>query len=226
MKQNINAGLQCLRTKMKEHGISAVIIPQADPHMSEYLSAHWQVRRHLSGFTGSAGDLVITLVKALLWSDARFFIQASDQLAGTEIELMKDGLPDTPSIGEWITSNLRAGETVGIDGMVYSCTAKDNLEKALGAYGLKLVADFDVIDEIWADRPALPEGEVFVHELKYAGVSAAEKIAKVLANVKAQFAESVFISALDEIAWILNIRRDDEPSSPVVNCFVWGSGEG
>ena len=225
MKENINANLQILRSKMKNCGISAVIIPQADPHMSEYLSSHWQVRRLLSGFTGSAGDLVVSLDKALLWTDSRYFLQAGGQLSGTEIELMKDGLPETPSIGAWICENIKAGETIGIDGMVYSCVAKDTLETQLGAFGIKLIADFDVINEIWTDRPALPECKIFVHELKYAGETTHEKIAKVLANTKNQFAKSVFISASDEIAWILNIRSNDVPYNPVATSFLYLSDE-
>ena len=225
MKENINANLQILRSKMKNCGISAVIIPQADPHMSEYLSSHWQVRRLLSGFTGSAGDLVVSLDKALLWTDSRYFLQAGEQLSGTEIELMKDGLPETPSIGAWICENIKAGETIGIDGMVYSCVAKDTLETQLGAFGIKLIADFDVINEIWTDRPALPECKIFVHELKYAGETTHEKIAKVLANTKNQFAKSVFISASDEIAWILNIRSNDVPYNPVATSFLYLSDE-
>ncbi len=221
MKANISAHIQALRTKMKEHGLSAAIIPQADPHMSEYLSSHWQVRRWLSGFTGSAGDLVITLDKALLWTDSRYFLQASEQLAGTEIQLMKDGLPETPSISEWITSNLQAKEKVGIDGMVFSTNAKNALESKLGSHGLVLVSNFDVVDEIWNDRPALPDCKVFIHDIKYAGLSAKEKIAAVLNNAKKQLASSVFISALDEIAWTLNIRSNDVTYNPVATSFLF-----
>ncbi len=221
MKANISAHIQALRTKMKEHSLSAAIIPQADPHMSEYLSSHWQVRRWLSGFTGSAGDLVITLDKALLWTDSRYFLQASEQLAGTEIQLMKDGLPETPSISEWITSNLQAKEKVGIDGMVFSTNAKNALESELGSHGLVLVSNFDVVDEIWNDRPALPDCKVFIHDIKYAGLSAKEKIAAVLNNAQKQLASSVFISALDEIAWTLNIRSNDVTYNPVTTSFLF-----
>ncbi len=225
MKGHINANLQALREKMKNSGISAVVIPQADPHMSEYLAPHWQVRRMLSGFTGSAGDLVVSLDEALLWTDSRYFLQAGEQLAGTEIKLMKDGLPETPSIATWLTENLKGGETVGIDGMLFSITAKDNLEQQLAAYGIKLNCSYDVVDEIWVDRPALPEDKIFVHDIKYAGESAHEKIARVLSNVKAQLANSVFISALDEIAWTLNIRSNDVKHTPVATSFLYLSDE-
>lgn len=221
MKTNINTRLGALREQMKKAGISAVIVPQADPHMSEYLSDHWQAHRMLSGFTGSAGDLVVTLDTALLWTDSRYFLQAGDQLSGTEIKLMKDGLPETPSIAKWLTSNLKAGETVGINGMVFSTMAKDDLEMRLNAHGIVLNSDFDPIDAIWPDRPALPECKAFVHDIKYAGKPAAKKIAEILATAKEQLAKSTFVSALDEIAWALNIRSNDVKYNPVVTSFLY-----
>lgn len=221
MKTNVNTRLGALREQMKKSGISAVIIPQADPHMSEYLSDHWQARRMLSGFTGSAGDLVVTLDTALLWTDSRYFLQAGEQLSGTEIKLMKDGLPETPSIAKWLTSNLKAGETVGINGMVFSTMAKDDLEMRLNAHGIALNSDFDPIDAIWPDRPALPECKAFVHDIKYAGKPAAKKIAEILATAKEQLAKSTFVSALDEIAWALNIRSNDVKYNPVVTSFLY-----
>lgn len=226
MKENIKSRLAELRAQMKTQGISAVIVPQADPHMSEYLSSHWQARRMLSGFTGSAGDLVVTLDAALLWTDSRYFLQATQQLDGTEIKLMKDGLPDTPSIAKWLVTTLRPGETVGINGMVFSTVAKEELEMQLNAHGIALNADFDPLDKIWADRPALPAGKAFVHDLKYAGVAAKDKIAATLANAKTQMANSAFISALDEIAWVLNIRSNDVKYNPVVTSFLYLSPEG
>jgi len=226
MKDNPKARLADLRVQMKKAGVSAVIIPQGDPHMSEYLSDHWQARRMLSGFTGSAGDLVVTLDKALLWTDSRYFLQATEQLANSEIQLMKDGLPETPSIADWLTANLQADETAGINGMVFSTIAKENLEMKLNAHGIALKADFDVLDIIWPERPALPKGKVFVHDIKYAGKSAKEKLADILTNVKNQTANAVFISALDEIAWALNIRSNDVKYNPVVTAFLYVSPEG
>lgn len=226
MKENIKARIANLRARMRKDGVSAVIVPQADPHMSEYLSPHWQARRMLSGFTGSAGDLVVTLDEALLWTDSRYFLQASQQLEGSEIKLMKDGLPDTPSITKWLTSTLRQGETTGIDGMVFSTVAKEELERNLNAHGIKLNAKFDPMDEIWPERPALPSGKAFVHDIKYAGVEAKEKIAAVLANAKEQMARTVFTSALDEIAWVLNIRSNDVKYNPVVTSFLYIAPEG
>ncbi|MGN0209812.1 MAG: aminopeptidase P family protein [Muribaculaceae bacterium] len=226
MSKEIHARLDALRAQMRQKGVSAAIVPQADPHMSEYLSQHWQARRWLSGFTGSAGDLLVTLDEALLWTDSRYFLQAGQQLEGTEIRLMKDGLPETPSMVEWLTSNLKSGETVGVNAMVFSTATFADLKGALSRYGIGLNSDFDVLDEIWRERPALPDGKVFVHEVQFAGVKASDKISQVLKNVRKQLADSVFISALDEIAWVLNIRSNDVRYNPVVTSFLYISGEG
>ncbi len=226
MSKEIHARLDALRAQMRQKGVSAAIVPQADPHMSEYLSQHWQARRWLSGFTGSAGDLLVTLDEALLWTDSRYFLQAGQQLEGTEIRLMKDGLPETPSMVEWLTSNLKSGETVGVNAMVFSTATFADLKGALSRYGIGLNSDFDVLDEIWRERPALPDGKVFVHDVQFAGVKASDKISLVLKNVRKQLADSVFISALDEIAWVLNIRSNDVRYNPVVTSFLYISGEG
>lgn len=171
--------------------------------------------RYLSGFTGSAGQLVVTADKALLWTDSRYFLQAADQLSDTEIVLMKEGLPDTPTIEAWIVEHLHAGQCVGVDGMLFSATEAAKLDKYFAARGLKFKTDFDVVDEIWPDRPALPSDAVFVHDEKYAGKSAKDKIAHILEEVRYQLADSAFISPLDEIAWVLNIRSRDVKYNPV-----------
>lgn len=131
MKDTIISRLEAMRAAMRAAGIAAVIIPQTDPHQGEYLADHWQVRRFLSGFTGSAGSLVVTADKALLWTDSRYFLQAAQQLDGTGIELMKEGLPDTPDIADYLIRILRAGDTVGIDGMVFSAAQTDDLDRRL-----------------------------------------------------------------------------------------------
>lgn len=221
MKEEIKQRIDALRAEMKAASIDAVIIPQTDPHQSEYIASHWQVRRFLSGFTGSAGSLVVTADKALLWTDSRYFLQAADQLAGTDIVLMKDGLPDTPSIESYLIDNLAAGATIGIDGMLFSATEVKSMSKAFNAYGIKLDTDFAVVDKIWSDRPALPKDLIIVHDEKYAGLSAKDKIAGILANAKKQQAESAFISPLDEIAWALNIRSRDVKYNPVVTSYLY-----
>lgn len=215
-----------LRKEMEAAHVDAVIIPQTDPHQSEYVASHWQVRRFFSGFTGSAGTLVVTRDAALLWTDSRYFLQAAAQLDGTGIILMKDGLPETPSITEYLVENLAAGSTVGINGMLFSINDTEAMRRALNAAGISLSVDFDPVDALWPDRPSLPADKAYIHELKYAGKAPAEKIAVILDNVRAQGADSVLISALDEIAWTLNLRSNDVHCSPVAMAFLYLAPEG
>ena len=216
--------LAALRAEMKAAGIDAVVIPQADPHLSEYLAPHWQVRRWLSGFTGSAGDLVVTATEARLWTDSRYFLQAADQLRGSGIELMKDGLATTPSITDFLCT-LPAGATVGVDGMLFPAGNLARMDAALAAKGIRLISDFDVIDTIWKDRPALPDGKIFIHDAKYAGQAAAAKIEEILAGARNVGAEAVLISALDDIAWTLNIRSNDVKHTPVATSYLYLSAD-
>lgn len=215
-----------LREAMKSQDIAATIIPRTDAHLSEYISDHWHVVRYLSGFTGSAATMVVTLDKALLWTDSRYFLQAAQQLEGTGIELMKEGLPDTPDIPTWLCDHLKAGATVGIDGMTFSIAACESLDETLAAHGINVKVDFSPIDSLWTDRPALPSDKIFVHDIKYAGEDAKSKISRVLANAATAGASSVFLSALDEIAWTLNIRSNDVPDNPVATSFLYLSPEG
>ncbi len=219
MKKIIDARLSALRNRMKDARIDATIIPQTDPHHSEYIADHWQVRRWLSGFTGSAGSLVVTADKALLWTDSRYFLQAAQQLEGTGIELMKEGLPATPSISAYLTGELPQGAVVGIDGNLFSVSEAADLRSALGKHHMNLDTHFDVIDSIWEDRPDLPDAPVFIHEVKYSGEEASSKIAT-------QGASSILVSALDEIAWILNIRSRDVNCNPVATAFLYLSAKG
>lgn len=213
--------INALRNVMKEAGLAAVVVPQADPHLGEYLAAHWQVRRWLSGFTGSAGDLVVTLDSALLWTDSRYFIQAAAQLEGSGIELMKDGLAQTPTIAGYLCSALAAGSKVGVDGMLFSAPALKALAGELAAAGIVLDCRFEPVAGLWNDRPALPEGKIFIHDEKYAGLSAGRKISDILAVASGDGASANFVSALDEIAWILNIRCDDVRHTPVATAYLY-----
>lgn len=215
--------ISALRDAMKLAKVDAVIIPQTDPHQSEYIADHWQVRRHFSGFTGSAGSLVVTADKALLWTDSRYFIQAAAQLDGSGIQLMKEGLPGTPEIVDYLADSLNDGDTVGINGWLFSTLAVAAITSRLAAKGVKLATDFDPVDAIWSDRPALPQVPIFVHDIKYAGRSAADKIADALA---ATGADAIFISALDEIAWTLNIRSRDVQCNPVATAYLYISRNG
>lgn len=213
--------LTALRAEMKAAGVDAVIIPQADPHLGEYLASHWQVRRWLSGFSGSAGDLVVTADKAALWTDSRYFIQAAEQLEGSGVELMKDGLAETPSIGQWLLSQLPKRSTVGLDGMLFTLPRVKTLFDELLKKDIYLKTDFDVIDRLWTDRPALPDGKIFVHDEKYAGESASSKLAKISEEARECGADAVLMTALDEIAWTLNIRCNDVKHTPVATSYLY-----
>ena len=224
-KQTIKDRISALRSKMTAAGLAAVVIPQSDPHLSEYLASHWQVRRWFSGFTGSAGDLVVTLEGAYLWTDSRYFLQAGEQLDGTGIELMKDGLASTPSIEAFLAANLKAGDKVGVDGMLFSVPKMDSLRAFLAKHGIEVCDNFEPAEGLWNDRPALPDSKIFVHELKYAGVSAADKISAIMGEVEKEGADATLISALDEIAWTLNIRSNDVKHTPVATAYLYlGNG--
>ncbi len=224
-KQVIKERIAALREKMGKAGLAAVVVPQSDPHLSEYLAAHWQVRRWFSGFTGSAGDLVVTPDGAYLWTDSRYFLQAGEQLSGTGIELMKDGLASTPSIEAFLAEHLAKGSKVGVDGMLFSVPKMESLRKYLGKYGISVVDDFEPAEGLWNDRPALPDSKIFVHDVKYAGVSASDKIAAILENIVKEGADATLISALDEIAWTLNIRCNDVKHTPVATAYLYlGNG--
>lgn len=226
MQNPIIERIAALRKEMNEAGVKAVVLPRTDAHLSEYISAHWHIVRYLSGFTGSAGTMVVTDKEALLWVDSRYFLQGAQQIEGTGIILMKDGLPDTPSIVGYLCENLSKGDKVGINGMLMSIDETAALRSRLNAAGIELDVDFDPIDRIWTDRPALPSDKIFIHDEKYAGESAASKMGRILDSAKAQGAQAYFTSALDEIAWILNIRSNDVPCNPVATSFLYVAPSG
>ena len=212
--------ITALRGFMSQNGISAFIVPSTDPHSGEYVPAHWESRKWLSGFSGSAGTVVVTKDNAGLWTDSRYFIQAEEQLAGTGIQLFKDRLPETPSVSEWLGSVLAKGEKVGIDGWVNSMQEAAGLRKELQTYGLELILVEDPFQYIWNDRPSLPQTPVFIHGLEYAGVSCSEKISKIKEAIKSKGATSIILSSLDEIAWTLNLRGDDVHCNPLFISYL------
>ena len=226
MHNQIIERIAALRKEMSAAGVKAVILPRTDAHLSEYISSHWHIVRYLSGFTGSAGTMVVTDKEALLWVDSRYFLQGAQQIEGTGIILIKDGLPDTPSVTEYLCANLAKGDKVGINGLLMSIDDTAALRSRLNACGIELDVDFDPIDRVWADRPALPSDKIFIHDEKYAGESARSKIARMLAGAEAQGAQAFFTSALDEIAWILNIRSNDVPCNPVATSFLYLAPQG
>ena len=221
MKTDIKSRLEALRAEMNRAGVDLAVIPHADPHQSEYMSSHWHLRGFFSGFTGSAGTLVVGKEEACLWTDSRYFLQAAQQLEGTGIKLMKEGIPGTPEISEYIINSLPAGATVGIDGMQFSINAENSLRKELNAHDIKLDTTFRPADAIWTDRPALPANKAFIHELKYSGEATADKISKILNAINQKGADSILVSALDELAWTLNLRGSDVKYNPVVTAFLY-----
>lgn len=220
MKQNIKQRIEALRAIMRAEGVSAFIVPSTDPHMSEYVAPHWQSREWISGFTGSAGTVVVTLHEAGLWTDSRYFLQAAEQLEGSGIELYKEMLPETPSIPTFLKEKLEAGASVGIDGKVFSTSEAQGLQEALKASGITLQSIDDPMDKIWAERPPMPEAPAFIHELKYAGRSIEEKLTDIRKEMQLVGAEALLISALDEIAWTLNLRGSDVHCNPVVISYL------
>ncbi|WP_301708766.1 aminopeptidase P family protein [uncultured Duncaniella sp.] len=213
--------IQALRDEMANAGLNAVIVPRTDPHLSEYISSHWHTVRYLTGFTGSAGTLVITADGAYLWVDSRYFLQGEDQTQGSGIVIMKDGLPETPSINRFLCDTLNEGDTVGINGMLMSLNDTATLRSALNKKGIRLDVNFDPIDRIWNDRPELPSDAAFIHDEKYAGKSASDKLADLRRDFTTEGARAFFTSALDEIAWLLNLRSTDVPCNPVATSFLY-----
>ncbi|MBB5468298.1 Xaa-Pro aminopeptidase [Paraburkholderia sp. CI2] len=208
--------LASLRAAMAREGIAAYLVPSADPHLSEYLPGRWQGRQWLSGFTGSAGTLIVTADFAGVWTDSRYWEQASAQLAGSGVELMKmtGGQLTTPHF-EWLAQNVASGGTVGVDGAVLGVAAARALSAALNARGVQLRTDLDLFDAIWAQRPALPADAVFEHAAPQAGVTRADKLAQVRRAMVEKGAQWHFISTLDDLAWLLNLRGADVSYNPV-----------
>lgn len=207
--------IDALRKQMIAEGVSAFIVPSTDPHSGEYVPAHWESRKWISGFTGSAGTAVITLFDGGLWTDSRYFLQAADQLQGSGLTLFKDRLPETPTIAEWLGSVLKAGDKVGIDGWVNSISEAMQLKKALQSYGLELVTVDDPFHTLWKDRPSLPLDPPFILPLEYSGEPCGQKIDRIRQVLKENGAKGLLISALDEIAWVLNMRGTDVHCNPV-----------
>ena len=226
MKSEIINRIAALRNFMRKHGLSAFIIPSTDPHSGEYVPQHWETRKWISGFTGSAGTAVVTLNEAGLATDSRYFLQAAEQLEDTGIALFKDRLPETPSIVDWLGTVLHEGENVGIDGWVNSFQEADELQKNLEKKHLHLILSPDPFKELWTDRPALPRDEVFIHELQYAGLSCKDKIAQIQEATTGNGCTGILISALDEVAWTLNLRGSDVHCNPVFVSYLLITNEG
>ncbi|WP_270569549.1 aminopeptidase P family protein [Bacteroides eggerthii] len=220
MNSTINNRIAALRAHIAQEQIQAFIIPSTDPHLSEYVAPHWQSREWISGFTGSAGTVVVTAKDAGLWTDSRYFLQAARQLEGTCITLYKEMLPETPNIPEFLSAHLQEGDCVGIDGKMFSAEEVEHLQKELKKSGICIKSIADPMQLLWTDRPAMPLAPAFVYDTKYAGMSFTEKLPAVRQAMEATGADSLLLSALDEIAWLLNIRGNDVHCNPVVVSYL------
>lgn len=217
--KTVNERIASLREAMKQQGISACIIPGTDPHASEYIAEYWKERQWISGFDGSAGTAVITLDGAGLWTDSRYFLHAAEQLEGTGIELMKQGLPETLEILPWLATQLKAGERVGVNAQMFSVNSYVSMKSELKMNDLELVS-IDLLARVWIDRPSLPLNPFFVFDTQYAGKQTVEKLTLLRAEIKKTYAEAFVISALDDIAWLFNIRGNDVDYNPVVIAYA------
>ncbi len=217
---NIQERLQALRSVMKEKGIDIYIVPTADFHQSEYVGNYFKARKYITGFTGSAGTAVVTANEARLWTDGRYFVQAAKELDGTTVELMKMGEPDVPTVEEYLENTLEEGNTIGFDGRVIAAGEGQEYEKLAQKKSAKIIADYDLIDEIWEDRPSLSKKPVFALDMKYAGESTADKLARIRKAMKEQEATAHVLTTLDDICWILNVRGDDVAYFPLLLSYA------
>ena len=218
---NINQRLQDLREVMQREHLSAFIFPSTDPHQSEYVADHWKGREFISGFNGSAGTAVVTMTSAALWTDSRYFIAAEDQLKGTEYQLMKLKVEGTPTIPEWIGRECGAGAEVAVDGTCSSANSVKGLIADLRKQGgITLRTNLDPLALIWRNRPPIHENPVDVYPLEYAGESAHDKIARIRQALREKHADGMLMTALDDIAWTLNLRGSDVHCNPVFVSYL------
>lgn len=215
--------LEALRDLMRSEHIDAVIIPGTDPHQSEYPSEHWKFRDYVSGFTGSNGTAVVTLDDAGLWTDSRYFLQAAEQLEGSGFTLHKENIPGEPTVLEWLGEVLDEDAVVGVDGRLFSLIEANRIEMFCAQNGFMFAPDFRAAEAIWTDRPARPMNPAFVHDEALAGEDVDSKISRVVDALDAADADGLLITALDEIAWLLNLRGSDVDYTPVVIAFAYVS---
>lgn len=219
----INQRLECLREVMKREHLAAFIFPSTDAHQSEYVADHWMGRAWISGFNGSAGTAVVTMHSAALWTDSRYFLAAEEQLQGTEFQLMKLKIPGTPSIAEWLGKELMDVDSpeVGLDGWVNSYSSTCGLIADLRKVGgITVRTNFDPLEEIWKDRPSIPLKPVEIQPMEYAGEDISSKIVRIRKALRAQHADGMLVSALDDIAWTLNLRGTDVHCVPVFVSYL------
>ena len=215
----INSRLESIRSLMQKEGINVYMVPNFDPHLSEYPPERWNTRKWTTGFTGSAGCAVISLTNAALWSDSRYFIQAEKELEGTNYTFFKDGLPDSVSIIDWVCEQAGKGGVVAADDTAFSYNEGARMKETFSRRGIELRFDFNPIDVLWNDRPSIPESEVMLYTTKYAGENFESKYNKIIEKAIQRGANSVLLSALDDIAWAFNIRGEDVKFNPMVVAY-------
>ena len=225
MSKTVNQRLEDLREVMRREHLAAFIFPSTDPHQGEYIPDHWKGREFISGFNGSAGTAVVTMTSAALWTDSRYFLAAEEQLKGTEFQLMKLKIEGTPTIPQWISSQLSIANCqlteVGIDGWCSSANSvKELIADLRKEGGLTLRTNLDPLKTIWRDRPAIPENPVEIFPMKYAGESTHDKIARIRQALRERHADGMLMSALDDIAWTLNLRGTDVHCNPVFVSYL------
>ena len=226
VSKTVNQRLEDLREVMRREHLAAFIFPSTDPHQGEYIPDHWKGREFISGFNGSAGTAVVTMTSAALWTDSRYFLAAEQQLKGTGFQLMKLKMEGTPTIAQWLNSEIAAGGSpasteVGIDGWCSSANSVKELMADLRKEGgLTLRTNLDPLKTIWSDRPAIPENPVEIFPMKYAGESTRDKIARIRKALRERHADGMLMSALDDIAWTLNLRGTDVHCNPVFVAYL------
>ena len=217
----IKKRMEALRSLMKKNKIKAYLVPSTDPHQSEYVPVMWERRKWLSGFTGSAGDLAITLKKTGLWTDSRYFLQAEQQLQGSGIDLFKIGIPGVPTIPQWLKKELKAEDKVGFDPRLFSYNETQKLKSFLKEWRIKLTPiEKNLIDNIWQDQPPFPKNQIKPHPKKYAGRSIEEKLEMLRQQMKEEKVKAHILTTLDSIAWVFNIRGTDVEFNPVVIAYA------
>ncbi|WP_426709391.1 aminopeptidase P family protein [Cetobacterium sp. SF1] len=220
-----NEKIYKIRELMKKNSIGAIIIPSGDPHMSEYIPEFWKTRRYVSGFTGSAGTLVILENESGLWTDGRYYSQCEKELNGSEIKLFKAMEKDCPTYGEYLGKKLPENGRVGINGKIFSIELVEKLKKEFQEKNLTLVENIDYGNDIWHERPEEKINEIFVLEEKFTGKSSREKIKKLREELEKKKLDSIVLGKLDNIAWLFNIRGRDVPNNPVVISYGYVDGE-
>lgn len=222
---NVNERLGKLRALMEERGIAAYIEPTSDPHQSEYVADYYKGRAWISGFTGSAGTVVITKDEAILWTDGRYFIQAEKQIEGSDFKLFKMNTPGYPTYMEWLKTTLKDGDKLGFNGKVFAQSLVEELEKELSDKDIVFIDEFDLVGEIWGERPELPARKVFALETKYSGKTTREKLEEVRKDMGECSSDYFLLGSLDDIAWLYNIRGNDVNNNPVVISYALVSKE-